>query len=87
MTTTTIEIIEDSEECVPLENLIVEIPTENLTVQKSLSILAEVVVLGTLIFSLGYVEEEDEIPLSSLMKEAKKKRVAHKQDTVLEVIK
>lgn len=81
-TTTTVEIIVDFEECIPLGNPSMEIPVENLIVQNNLSILAEVAALGTSIFSLGYVEEEDEIPLSSLMKEAKKKKVAQKQDTV-----
>jgi len=42
----------------------VEIPTENLIVQNNLSILAEVVVLGSSIFIPCYVEEEYEIPMS-----------------------
>lgn len=84
MITTIMDIIEDSKECVPSENRSMEIPVEKLIVKNNLSILAEVATLGTLIFSLGYVEEEDNIPPSSLMKEAKNKKETSKQDIVPE---
>lgn len=77
-TTTTVEIIEDSEECVPLENPPIEVPIKNLRVRKNLSMLAEVATMGTSILNSSYVEDEDDIPLSSLIKKVKKKKVAHK---------
>ncbi len=50
---------------------------ENLIVQNNLSMLADVTAMGALIFSLGYIEEMDDIPMSSLMKKSKKKKVTH----------
>ena len=84
--TTPIEI-DDSEERVPSRDSLIGNPLGNSPVHSDLSISSDIVAQDHSVCSEGYVDKEEDIPLSSLLKKVKKRKVASVQDVSPETTK